>query len=155
MDKVLHERIMANICVSKAKECWLWKKPYYAAQPYPQIVYKGKKQKISRLLFSMLKRKLKKGECVMHTCDRPNCCNPSHLKAGTHYENMQDRKRKNRGGDRKGEKNGRCKITEKQAKLILSSDKSGSYFAKKHGVSKTAISRLRMGKNWKHLHGGI
>src|SRR5262245_28628148 len=38
-----------------------------------------------------------KGLEVMHTCDRPACCNPNHLVLGTHAENMADMRRKGRG----------------------------------------------------------
>lgn len=35
-------------------------------------------------------------ECVMHLCDNPACCNPSHMQAGTMSDNMQDAARKGR-----------------------------------------------------------
>jgi len=38
--------------------------------------------------------------CVMHLCDNRIYCNPRHLKLGTHKENMQDMKNKNRGRSR-------------------------------------------------------
>lgn len=33
---------------------------------------------------------------ILHTCDVPACCNPNHLRLGTHQDNMADCKRKNR-----------------------------------------------------------
>jgi hypothetical protein len=34
---------------------------------------------------------------VLHSCDTPSCCEPSHLRAGTHAENQLDMVRKRRG----------------------------------------------------------
>jgi hypothetical protein len=36
------------------------------------------------------------GMVVMHTCDNPPCCNPSHLRVATQSENCLDRDRKGR-----------------------------------------------------------
>lgn len=36
---------------------------------------------------------------IMHTCDVPACCNPSHLRLGTHLENMADMRAKGRSNN--------------------------------------------------------
>lgn len=36
------------------------------------------------------------GMHLLHTCDNPPCCNPAHLRLGTHDENMAEMKAKGR-----------------------------------------------------------
>ncbi len=44
-------------------------------------------------------RDIPAGMVVMHSCDNPPCCNPSHLRLGTPSENSRDRDLKGRGGN--------------------------------------------------------
>ncbi len=71
---------------------------------------------------------------------------------GANLDNMIDRDMKGRHVNCPGERNGRAKITDDQAREIKSAKgvmvKS---LAKKYGISPTRISRIRNGKEWKHL----
>lgn len=49
-----------------------------------------------RVSFSIWNRDLAPEECALHTCDNPNCVNPSHLWVGTQLDNIADRDAKQR-----------------------------------------------------------
>jgi len=36
------------------------------------------------------RRKLNRGDPVLHDCDNPRCCNPKHLRVATQKENVND-----------------------------------------------------------------
>lgn len=91
------------------------------------------------------------GLCALHRCDNPPCVRPRHLWEGTRGQNNNDRKAKGREGDRRGRRNGRVKLTEAQVADILASNESGPTLAKRHGVGRVRISRIRRGKSWAQL----
>ncbi len=66
--------------------------------------------------------------CVMHTCDNRGCCNPKHLKLGSHQENMRDcaDKKRNRS-PRPG--NGYTKIDENTSHRIYMLALGGKNFS--------------------------
>jgi len=90
------------------------------------------------------------GKVIRHTCDNPSCINPFHLKSGTHADNVRDRVK--RGRSAIGENHGRHKLTEEQVREIKDrNDISGKEFARRFGVDKMVIYRIRHGKYWKHV----
>jgi hypothetical protein len=50
----------------------------------------------SRVAWELMNGVIPDGYDVMHKCDNPPCCNPNHLKLGTHLQNMADMKEKKR-----------------------------------------------------------
>lgn len=51
-----------------------------------------------RLVYTVYKGNIPDDLVVMHACDNPKCCAIEHLSLGTHTDNMQDAKKKNRLG---------------------------------------------------------
>jgi len=54
----------------------------------------------------------------------------------------------------RGSRHGNAKLTEDDVRFILAYPRtlgSGLYLAERFGVSKSAISKIRMGDKWQHL----
>lgn len=94
---------------NKTPGCWIWKGPKNS-DGYGIFVNKaaGRNQLAHRVSWTLRNGPIPAGLEVRHFCKgyggKPNraCVNPSHLKLGTHFENMQDAKRHgsfNRTGD--------------------------------------------------------
>jgi hypothetical protein len=70
---------------------------YDRAKGYPIAGYRGKAQRITRVVLGWkLGRPLTKDEFACHTCDNPPCINDEHLWVGTVSDNTQDRIAKGR-----------------------------------------------------------
>ena len=96
------------------------------------------------------------GTCVLHSCDNPSCCNPSHLFLGTNQDNVNDMVKKGRtgGGAPSKEKNGRAKLTKSQIGEIRRDYVRGSRthdlraLGRKYGVHNTTIGRIVRKEIW-------
>jgi len=136
--------------------------------------------KVHRIVYSYLNNtELASSDVIMHTCDRPSCCNPKHLKKGTHKENMDDRDAKGRvaSGVRAGsykhglrtkEKiaeaklkllergtNAHCKLSLREvtfAKIMIAEGETLlSNIARILNVPHHVILDLKAGRNYKHV----
>lgn len=90
---------------------------------------------------------------VLHTCDRPQCVNPAHLWLGTHQDNMDDRYRKGRGNNCKGEEVGTHKLTEEEVLKIREwkGRAPSTEVAPLFGVYHSTIRRIWHRKTWAHV----
>ncbi|MGE3598815.1 MAG: HNH endonuclease [Dehalococcoidia bacterium] len=94
------------------------------------------------------------GIVVLHKCDNPPCCNPSHLALGTTSDNNWDKVHKGRFQDQRGERNPYAKLTADDVRAIREALKGGesqSSIATRHNVSQSNISFIALGKSWRHV----
>ena len=82
--------------------CWEWMGDWHGKNPRPRFRY-GKSSRVAyRVVFELVYGPLKPGEVVRHTCDcggHPiGCGNPHHMIRGSHQDNMDDMKERNRHG---------------------------------------------------------
>ncbi len=87
---------------------------------------------------------------VLHSCDNRRCCNPAHLRAGTHAENMADMLLRGRTAPRDGERNPRAKLTAAEVVAIRATGHSATdrALAEQYGVTKWTIRDIRNGRRW-------
>ena len=91
--------------------------------------------------------------CILHTCDNPPCCNPSHLFTGTVADNNADMVAKGRARHPNGESNSQAKLTEDAVREIraLGNGARGVELAKRFGVSRSLICHIQKRRKWAHL----
>lgn len=101
-------------------ECWPWKG---AKTPHGYGVMRVLARNVyaTRMMFKISTGNDPYPLDLMHKCDYPPCCNPDHLKRGTHAENMYDAFMK--GRNPRDERHGCCKYSDekvRKVKLMLS-----------------------------------
>jgi hypothetical protein len=131
--------------------CWLWTAALLDGR-YGLIGRGGKNGGMAlahRVSWKLHNGKVPDGLWVLHKCDVTICVNPDHLFLGTHKDNMIDMT--NKGRSTFGVRNARSKLTEELAKEVKYSSEKARKCARRLGVSESAVSLIRSGKNWGHI----
>ncbi len=92
-----------------------------------------------------------RGKLVMHKCDNPPCCNPKHLKLGTHGQNRADCVAKGRQARGVTLAHAKLKPAHVRAIRIFAPLHTGVELARKFHVSTNTISRIINRKTWNHV----
>lgn len=115
-----YERVLAQLRVGGPDECWEWTGATVAFG-YGKFKWGGRKGSWytpHRVMFEHHFGPLPADKPnVLHSCDNPPCCNPAHLFAGTHGDNIRDALRKGRMSH-SGPKNGNAVLTEAEVEMI-------------------------------------
>ena len=70
-------------------DCWNWRGHCYS-NGYGKLIWEGTRTNAHRVAFAVSGGALVPGMVIMHLCDNPLCCNPAHLKQGSHSDNTRD-----------------------------------------------------------------
>lgn len=98
------------------------------------------------------------GLFVLHRCDNPSCCLPSHLFLGSAKTNAMDAANKGRMGKIRGALAWNARLTEKDVRYILENyqwrtgGRTAIDLARKFNVSVGAVWGILHRKTWCHLH---
>lgn len=129
--------------------CWIWT-GLRNQDGYGQI---GNGILVHRFSYERFKGVIPNELCVLHTCNVPSCCNPSHLFLGTRCDNNKDTVKKGRSA--LNEKCGRAKLTKDVVIKIRNLHKEGQHtkadLAKMFDVKHCTISQIINRETWKNI----
>ncbi len=142
--------------------CLIWTgaktKAGYGVKMTPRSEGKRKALMLHRIAYCEAKGQIPDGLFVLHSCDRPACVNPDHLRVGTHQENMDDKVLRRRQHRPAMEENGRRRLSCDVVKKIR--DQVGDRpftkgerkaFAEQYGVTGQTIYYAAKRKTWAPL----
>jgi hypothetical protein len=135
-----------NIDRQSENECWNWLRKS-VHDGYGRTTFKGVPMAAHRIAFEIYhNRPIADGMILCHSCDNRLCCNPLHLREGTHKDNSDDKYARGRAASAKGDRNGRSKITNAMADVIrlrYSQERiTQTQLAKEYGLHQCSVSEI-------------
>lgn len=142
----LRNRFWSKVQVGRDDECWLWLAAKTRSNRGVFRVF-GLQVSAPRVAYALYYGRWPE-LYVLHSCDNPACVNPSHLREGSQFENMQDMRKK-------GRQNyvGSHKVSLEDVKKIRSLRKEGKKLreiAQLYNLSLSGISRICSMSRWKN-----
>jgi YesN/AraC family two-component response regulator len=150
------KRFISKIKINLITGCWEWigclsKKGY----GYFSISKNNKEIRIGvhRVAYEMaIGIMIPNNMEICHQCDNRKCVNISHLRVGTHQDNVKDMINRNRQTRNFGENNGHAKLTwiivDKIRKLYATGKYSYKTLAKMFGINKSTLGMIIRNEIW-------
>lgn len=139
--------VFAYIDMRGPDDCWPWTGPWggragQERRPYFQA--DGRRTMAYRWVWELVHgERLPRSQQLLHSCDNGSyptgCCNPAHLRRGSHQENMNDMVSRERHGLPKFAVNG--------IRTLLEKGRTQQEIAELYGVSREAISAIATGRS--------
>jgi hypothetical protein len=138
--------------VEKGDGCWEWtgsSVPY----GYGSFGADGTKR-AHRISWEIHFGPIPNGLCVLHHCDNPPCVNPAHLFLGTRQDNSDDKMAKGRGGQPKGIRHPRAKMTDEsvmEMRRLYAAGHTTRQLAQEFGLGKSSVWLACTRQTWAHV----
>ena len=151
--KDLQERFEEKYEPVTESGCWIWT-AQLDKYGYGRIAVDRNSRLAHRIAYKLYRGEIPKGLHVLHNCDTPSCVNPSHLRVGTHADNMEDRANRKRGADTSGENHSMSKLSDLDVLVIrvrYAEGETQQSLANEFGVSNSLVSNVCTNKTRKHI----
>lgn len=141
MPAITEQRLFQNIAKDEISGCWEWTGAK-DRKGYGRVNNPGGSGLVHRALWSMKRGEIPKGMMLCHHCDNRKCCNPDHLYAGNHADNVRDMVKRRRF--EKGENHHASKVSTEEIGQIRSLEGVPYRFiAGLYGISQSLVYLIR------------
>ena len=146
-------RVDANGCwYLLTKDCTRTLTPDPTTGGYIKVRDGGKLRRAHHVAYETFIGPIPDGLDVLHEyCDNPPCCNPAHLCAGTHQDNMDHKVQKGRQHHPTGKRNPNTKLTDDMIRAIRADARKPRFIKRDYGLSKAALYAIQHGWTWAHV----
>lgn len=137
----LAQRIMEGSMPEPNSGCWIWLRKCFPSEEGAMrgaMNILGKTYAAYRVSYEAFVGPIPDGVMILHSCDNDLCVNPDHLRPGTHAENMEDMRRRNRHRTSRLPYS-RLKDNQREQIRALRSTHTVSELARRFGVTRSAI----------------
>ena len=139
--------------VQKTSGCWFWTASC-AGRGYGSFSIANRTIRAHRVSYLIHYGQIPEEMFVCHTCDTPQCVNPSHLFLGSHQDNMNDMVSKGRSPKtrRFGESNSNVKLSADDVQVIrdmAANNTPQKVIAAHYGISQPHVSDICRMKVWR------
>jgi len=150
----IQDRLLNGLVKDLSRGCWLWTR-CVGRSGYGHMGVDGRTEGTHRVSWALFCGPIPDGLWVLHECDVPLCCNPTHLFLGTVADNNRDASRKGRSAA--GERNGAAKLSAADVEAIRAAYRPGMGYkvlAAQYGVSLTQVAHIVTNKHWRVMTAG-
>lgn len=134
-----------NMQGGDTEQCWPWKGKLNAKDQRPYFTIDGKRRPACAIVLEVYSGEKQGKRLACHSCDNgPGpvaCCSPYHLGWGTHQQNMDEMKDRDR--------HGLSKTCVRAIHKLLHGGQTHSQIAELYGVSRETITAIHSGRTHK------
>jgi len=130
--------VFKNVNMAMPDECWPWKGKINNKDKRPYVTIEGIRRPAYVIVYELYSGEQAMGRYILHSCDNSVCCNPHHLSWGSHQDNMDDMKKRDR--------HGLPKTVVRAIKNLLADSKTHQEIATLYGVSRETITAINNGR---------
>lgn len=148
----LREALLSRVEVRGDGECWPWTgavggHAYDRGGGYGVFSWRGVRYLSHRAAFEVATGEAPGKRFICHRCDNSRCCNPAHLFAGSHQDNVDDAVSKRRHTH--ADSHPMRKLSGERARLIRTDARHPDVIAAAFGISRAQVYNVKSGKSWR------